>query len=87
MQEIFKTYQLNILSPLQLKDQPINVAILQFYQQGICPNELVQFFQKELYNTKILQKMDDVICTLSLRKSPRVSTRFKRSSRIPCSMY
>ncbi|CAD8076465.1 unnamed protein product [Paramecium primaurelia] len=63
LQDIFKCYQLNIIGPLVAfgPQETINYHILQFYQKGNCPQELVQFFQKELYNTKILQKMDDNI--------------------------
>ncbi|CAD8180657.1 unnamed protein product [Paramecium octaurelia] len=63
LQDIFKCYQLNIIGPLISfgPQESINFHILKFYQKGDCPQELVQFFQKELYNTKILQKMDDNI--------------------------
>ncbi|CAD8105306.1 unnamed protein product [Paramecium sonneborni] len=63
LQDIFKCYQLNIIGPLLAfgPQETINFHILQFYQKGHCPQELVSFFQKELYNTKILQKMDDNI--------------------------
>ncbi|CAD8110194.1 unnamed protein product [Paramecium sonneborni] len=63
LQDIFKCYQLNIIGPLTafgLKET-INFHLLFFYQKGLCPQVLAQFFQKELYNTKILQKMDDNI--------------------------
>ncbi|CAD8199231.1 unnamed protein product [Paramecium pentaurelia] len=86
LQDIFKCYQLNIIGPLLAfgPQETINFNILQFYQIGNCPQELVQFFQKELYNTKILQKMDDVnkYNQFKLRISQTVSIIYKKLFRI-----
>ncbi|KAM3128166.1 hypothetical protein pb186bvf_019713 [Paramecium bursaria] len=58
--DINKIFQLNISGLDRFQDiQPINQQFLIFYQRGECSPQLLEFFQKDLYNTKIVPKLDE----------------------------